>query len=153
MAQVQPFNNYEIDMPVALEGMKGDSTVDVVDSFAAEVAIKAGMPVIRGTDGAKQIKAASTSGDGAKVIGVAVLTHKEPEAAYPIGYSVPVMTFGDVYVKAGGTVTAGDSVALTISGGTASFVASSTSSAEAVSNMIYLDNGASGDLVRVRIRN
>lgn len=142
------------DMAVAIAGMKADATVDVVDSFAAETELNPGDAVIRGTDAGAQIKAAGTSGDGAKVIGIAVHTHKGYDgvgAYYEQGYCVPVMTFGDVYVKVGGTVTAGSAVAITIADGGHTFTAAGDG-AETITGMTYLADGAEGDIVPVRIR-
>lgn len=152
MAQVKPFDYYEQDMAPAFAGMKANTTVDVVDSYPAASGIDAGVAVVRGTDPAT-VQAVSTAGDGAKVIGIAVHVHKEPNATlYAEGDSVSVMSFGDIYVEAGSDVTAGDSVALTIADGAGSFVASATTGAEAVAGMMFMDSGSEGDIVRVRIR-
>lgn len=115
MAQVKAFQWYQFDMPVAIPGMKADATADVVDSFAAEVALNPGDAVIRGTDPAKQVKPVASSDDISNVIGIAVHTHKAYDgvgAYYEQDYCLPVMTFGDVYVEVAGDVTAGDAVAM-----------------------------------------
>ena len=102
------FNWYSYGQPIGVAGMKADSTVDVIDSFAAEGAIKAGAVVERGTDPAKQVKASVTA---ANVIGVAIFENKVEETPlYPDKYAVPVMTFGDVYVEVADAVTAGTAV-------------------------------------------
>ena len=157
MSQIKSFDWYEQESAPAFAGMKADTSTNIVDGFASEGGINPGEAVIRGTDPAEQCKAASVAGDGAKVIGIAVHVHREPQADsaikyYEAGYEAPIMTFGDVYVVAGSAVTAGDTVALTIANGAGAFVASGTASAEAVSGMTYLDSGAKGDLVRVRVR-
>lgn len=157
MAQIKPFDWYQQESAPAFAGMKADTSLNVVDGFASEGGVNPGEAVIRGTDTAEQCKAVSATGDGAKVIGIAVHVHREPQTDsavkyYEAGYQVPVMTFGDVYVVAGGTVTAGDTVALTIASSAGAFVASTTASAEAVSGMTYLDSGVKGELVRVRVR-
>lgn len=158
MTQQKPFNWYGNEDAVAFVGMKADSSIDVCDTFASEGGVNPGEAVIRGTDAAKQCKAVTAAGDGAKVIGIAVHVHREPQLTasakyYEAGYTLPVMTSGDIYVAAGGDVKAGDTVALTIAGGKGVFVASSTASAEKVANMTYLDSGVKDDLVRVRVRN
>ena len=153
MAQVQAFQWYQQDMPLAIPGMKADATTDVIDSFAAEVALNPGNAVIRGTNG-DQIKPVTTAADIANVIGIAVHTHKAYEgtgAYYEQNYCVPVMTFGDVYVQVAGTVTAGGQVAMTVTDGVAAFVASGTGATD-VTGMTYLAGGVAGDIVPVRIR-
>lgn len=160
MAQVKPFQWYQQGMPPAIPGMKADSTVDVVDSFAAEGSMNPGDLVIRGTDPANQCKAASEAGDGAKALGVAVHTHKNYDgtgAYYEDEYNVPVMTFGDVYVEAGDdSITAGGQAFVAISATTAGpsvqFV-SGGEGAESLEGMTYMtDADAAGDVVVLRIR-
>jgi hypothetical protein len=154
MAQVKPFEWYQHGAPVAIPGMKADSTDDVVDSFLAEEALNPGQAVIRGTND-QQVKAATTA-TIANVIGIAVHTHKDYSgtgAYYEENYCLPVMTFGDVYVEVAGTVTAGGAVALLENAsGDLTFVASTESGATAVTGMTYLASGVEGDIVPVRIR-
>ena len=153
MAQVKAFEWYQQNMPIAIPGMKADSTIDVVDSFCAEAALNPGAAVVRGT-GDQQVKPVSVSGDVTNVIGIAVLSHKDYRgegAYYEEGYCLPVMTFGDVYVEVGGTVTAGGAVAMTVTDGVAAFVASGEGATN-VTGMTYLASGVKGDIVPVRIR-
>ena len=153
MAQVKAFEWYQQGMPVAIPGMKADSTIDVVDSFCAEAALNPGAAVVRGT-GDQQVKPVSVAGEVANVIGIAVHTHKAYSgtgAYYEEGYCLPVMTFGDVYVEVGGTVTAGGAVAMTVTDGVAAFVASGEGATN-VTGMTYLASGVKGDIVPVRIR-
>ena len=153
MAQVKAFEWYQQNMPIAIPGMKADSTIDVVDSFCAEAALNPGAAVVRGT-GDQQVKPVSVAGDIANVIGIAVHTHKDYSgtgAYYEEGYCLPVMTFGDVYVEVGGTVTAGGAVAMTVTDGAAAFVASGEGATN-VAGMTYLASGVKGDIVPVRIR-
>ncbi len=114
MAQVKAFEWYQQNMPVAIPGMKADSTIDVVDSFLAETALNPGDAVIRGT-GDQQVKPVAAAADIANVIGIAVHTHKDYSgsgAYYEEDYCLPVMTLGDVYVEVADTVTAGGVVAM-----------------------------------------
>lgn len=153
MAQVKAFEWYQQNMPIAIPGMKADSTIDVVDSFCAEAALNPGAAVVRGT-GDQQVKPVSVAGDITNVIGIAVHTHKDYSgtgAYYEEGYCLPVMTFGDVYVEVGGTVDAGGQVAMTVTDGVAAFVASGTGATD-VTDMTYLASGVKGDIVPVRIR-
>lgn len=153
MAQVKAFGWYQSGAPIAIPGMKADSTIDVVDSFCAEAALNPGSAVIRGT-GDQQVKPVSAAGDIAKVIGIAVHTHKDYSgtgAYYEEGYCLPVMTFGDVYVEVAGTVTAGGQVAMKVTDGVATFVASGEGATN-VTGMTYLSSGVKGDIVPVRIR-
>ena len=148
------FNFYALEQDKGYPGMKADVTVDVVDSFASEGGIDPGEAVIRGTDPQKQVKAVASADDVAKVIGIAVHTHKDPVEGgkyYEEGYCLSVMTFGDIYVQAGGDVTAGDAVALAFTDGEAKFVAAGDG-ATAITGMTYLESGAEGDIVAVRIR-
>lgn len=153
MAQVKAFGWYQQGMPVAVPGMKADSTIDVVDSFVAETALNPGDAVIRGT-GDQQVKPVSVAGDIASVIGIAVHTHKDYSgegAYYEKGHCLPVMTFGDVYVEVGGTVAAGGQVAMKVTNSVVAFVASGDGATN-VAGMTYLASGVKGDIVPVRIR-
>ena len=153
MAQVKAFEWYQQNTPIAIPGMKADTTIDVVDSFCAEAALNPGAAVVRGT-GDQQVKPVSVAGDIANVIGIAVHTHKDYSgegAYYEEGYCLPVMTLGDVYVEVGGTVTAGGAVAMTVTNGVATFVASGEGATN-VTGMTYLASGVKGDIVPVRIR-
>lgn len=118
-------NWYGSEYDKAFAGMKADSAFDVCDSYASEGGINPGEAVIRGTDKVRQIKTATVA-DVDKIIGVAVHNHKDiPESGkyFEDGYSVSVMSFGDIYVLAGGEVTAGDGVTISIdSEGEMSFV-------------------------------
>lgn len=156
------FNFYE-NQEKGYPGMKANSTVDTVDSFASEGGVNPGEAVIRGTDPETQVKAVAAAADIAKIIGIAVHTHKDPNETgkyYEEGYSVPVMTFGDVYVEAGGDVTAGGGVAILVDGDGPHFVAvgatatvdGETVTATTVTGMTYLESGGEGDIVAVRIR-
>ena len=158
MAQVKPFEWYQHGAPVAIPGMKADATTDVIDSYAAEEGLNPGDPVVRGTDPEKQIKVAGST-EGADVIGIAVHTHKAYEgtgAYYEEGYTVPVMSFGDVYVEVAGTVTAGGVVAMGVTDDGAGFYAHGATvgagTATDVTGMTYLASGVAGDIVPVRIR-
>lgn len=157
MAQDKLFDWYGGDAP-AIHGMKADSTVDTVDSYAAEGNVNAGDPVILGTDPAEQVKTA-TSTQGASVVGVALFTHQDPQqaATYPEGKAVPVMTSGDVFVKVGSAVTAGTGVAIDSLTGGLSYIAKDAAGDTAyrteLPNCTFLDSGSAGDLVKIRIRN
>ena len=138
------FNWYSYGQPIGVAGMKADSTVDVIDSFAAEGAIKAGAVVERGTDPAKQVKASVTA---SKVIGIAIFENKVDETPlYPDKYAVPVCTFGDVWVEVAEAVTAGGAVYLYTAG------AFGSSTGSAVSGMTYLTSAGAGELAIVRVR-
>ena len=144
---------YAIENEKGHPGMKGDTAVDVCDSFVSEGGVNPGEAVIRGTDPAAQVKT-GTATDAAKVIGIAVHTHKDvPETGkyYEDGYCLPVMTFGDIYVEVAGSVTAGTAAALKTANGETVWT-STTDSGTAVSGLTYLDSGDEGEFVRVRIR-
>ena len=138
------FNYFSYGQDVAVIGMKADSTVDVIDSYAGEGAINVGKAVELGTDPAKQVKESVTA---ANVIGIAIFEQKADETPlYPDGYAVPVMTFGDVWVEVAESVTAGDSVYLSTAG------AWGSSTGSAVSGMTYLTSAGVGELAIIRIR-
>ena len=147
------FNWYALETDKGFAGMKADVTVDVIDSFSSEDGINPGEPVIRGTDPAKQVKTAAV-GDVNKIIGIAIHTHKDLPISgkyYEEGYCLPVMTFGDVYVVAGGDVKAGDGVGLsTNDDGEIVYVKAAASGG--IEGFTFLDNAGEGELVRVRIR-
>lgn len=152
MAQAKPFAWYGEDAP-AFKGQLADTTAHVIDSFASEGGVEPGTLVMRGTDTSKQVKQINADTDSAKAIGIAVHVHKEPETPYyPTGYSVPVITFGDVYVEAGADVKAGDTVAIKTNGDHVDYVASSTDEAKALTGFTYLDSVSQGEIVRVRVR-
>ncbi len=158
MAQTKPFTWYGYDDAPAFAGMKADNSVDVCDSFASEGGVNPGDVVVRGTDTQKQCKvpAAVTSTD--TILGIAVHVHREPPeqgvAYYEDGYVLPVMSFGDIYVVAGGDVKAGDPVAVTIDKGKVTYSkgTKSESANTIVSGLTFLDDGAKDDIVRVRVR-
>lgn len=115
--------NYSLNMDEAYAGMLYDLSDKQIDTFAVEDTdgISAGAAVIRGTEPAKQVKAANASGDGAKVIGVVLHTHKELVSSgkyYEKGYAVPVVTKGRIYVNVGGAVTAGKTANIKLTDGT-----------------------------------
>lgn len=138
------FNWYSYGQDKGLAGMKADSTVDVIDSFAAEGPIGVGKAVERGTDPAKQVKESVTA---ANVIGIAIFENKaEASPLYPDEYAVPVCTFGDVWVEVSEAVTAGAPVYLSAAG------AWGSSKGSAVTGMTYLTSAGVGELAIVRIR-
>lgn len=153
MAQVKPFNWYGQEDAPGFAGLLSDITTHVIDSFGSEGGVEPGQFVMRGTDTSNQVKQVNADTDSDKVIGIAVHVHKEPETPYyPDGYAVPVATFGDVYVEVATDVTAGDAVAIKTNGDHVDIVASATADAKALTNVTFLDNGTTGDIVRVRVR-
>lgn len=138
------FDWYSYGQEKGIAGMKADSTVDVIDSFASEGAIYAGKAVERGTDPAKQVKESVTAN---KVIGIAIFENKVDETPlYPDEYAVPVCTFGDVWVEVAEAVTAGGAVYLSTAG------AWGSSTGTAVTGMTYLTSAGAGELAIVRVR-
>lgn len=75
-------------------------------------------------------------------------------AYYEDGYVLPVMSFGDIYVVAGGDVKAGDPVAVTIDKGKVTYSkgTKSDSANTIVPGLTFLDDGAKDDIVRMRVR-
>jgi hypothetical protein len=145
------FNWYSYGIDKAVVGMKADSTIDVIDSFAAEGTVYAGQVVERGTDPATQVAASTTA---ANVIGIAIFENKAQFAweqpgtpiDYPEGYAVPVCTFGDVWVKVNAAVDAGDPVYIDASG------EFTDSTGDAVTGMTYLTSAGADELAVVRVR-
>ena len=132
----------------AIAGAKADTTVDVVDSFAVELAegLEPGQPVARGTDKAVHAKLAKAS---AEVIGVALHTHKEPKTPYyGAGDSIGVMTFGRVWVEVAADVTAGDKAGVNAQG---QFI-KAASDTDAVAGATYLTTAKSGEMAILNIR-
>lgn len=148
------FNWYKRELDKGLEGAIADSTISNIDSFAVEgtVGVNPGQPVIRGT-AEKTVKVPVDDAGAAKIIGVAVHTHKEPSAPYYKQYdSVGIMTTGDIWVKTGAGVVEGDAAAVLGASGVYSFVKASTESAVAIAGGTYLDTAAAGELTRLRLR-
>ena len=145
------FDWYSYGIDKAVEGMKADSTVDVIDSFSAESTIYAGQVVERGTDPEKQVAPSTTA---ANVIGIAIFENKAQFAwvtpgtpvDYPEGYAVPVCTFGDVWVKVDADVTAGDGAYINATGGF------TDSTGTAVTGMTYMTSAEADGLAVVRVR-
>lgn len=147
-------NWYERDLTKGLEGQIADSTAHVIDTFAVGLVAgaEAGQPVIRGSV-AGTVKVPVNDTEAAKVIGITVHTHKEPQTPLYAQYdTVPVMTSGDIYVKVGTAVVAGDAVGVLGNAGVYSFCPSTTSSAVAITNATFLDTAGVGELTRLRIR-
>ena len=141
------FNWYSYCQAVAIEGMKADSTIDVIDSFASEDGVAPGQVVERGTDPDKQVKASVTA---ANVIGIAIFENKAEETPlYPEGYAVPVCTFGDVWVKVIDDVVAGAGVYIDTDG---KFTNDDDADGTAVTGMTYMTSAGAGELAVVRVR-
>ena len=150
------FQFYALNQEKGYPGMKANTTLDTVDSFAAEGGIDPGEAVIRGTNPDTQVKAVAATADISKVIGIAVHTHKDPNENgkyYEDGRSVSVMTSGDILVEVAGTVTAGGAVAMLIDDTDGpGFYASTEDDTVTIPGMTYQESGDKGDLVTVRIR-
>lgn len=99
---------YSQYMAPAFAGMLADATLGTVDSFLAETAIGFGVPVIRGTNKARQVKPVSTGGDAAKVIGIAIHDQCHEQSAYNAKDAVNVLTAGRAWVQVAVAVVAGD---------------------------------------------
>lgn len=99
---------YSQNQPIAFAGLLADVTISTVDSFLAEAAIGFGVPVIRGTDKARQVKAVSVAGDAAKVIGFTVHDQCHEQAAFAVKDTVNVLTAGRAWVQVAVAVVAGD---------------------------------------------
>ena len=141
------FNWYSYGQAVAIEGMKADSTIDGIDSFASEDGVAPGQVVERGTDPDKQVKASVTA---ANVIGIAIFENKAEETPlYPEGYAVPVCTFGDVWVKVIDDVVAGAGVYIDTDG---KFTNDDDADGTAVTGMTYMTSAGAGELAVVRVR-
>ena len=145
MAQSVPFTFWSADQAPGYAGMKADSTVDVIDSYpVATAGIEAGVPVMRGSDPTT----VELADDADKVIGISVHTHKIEETPYyPVGYTAPICTFGDVWVKVAAAVDAGDAVY--IDEATGEFT---DSTGTAVAGMTYLTAAGADELAVVRVR-
>lgn len=158
MAQTKPFQWYQYEQPLAIPGMKADATEDVVDSYCASAPMDPGNVVKRGSaDGlGTPILTAGDLGTAISIVGVATHTQKDYNgegAYYQQGDAVPVMSFGDVYVEAGGTVSAGDSAALEITADGPAFVTpADLGTGISLTGMTYLASGVKGDIVPLRIR-
>lgn len=144
MAQSVPFTYWSAEQAPGYEGMKADSTVDVIDSYpVATAGINAGVPVMRGSDPTTVVLGTTA----ANVIGISVHTHKIEETPYyPVGYAAPICTFGDVWVKVTKAVTAGSGVYITAAG------AFTDNTGTAVSGMTYLTSAGADELAVVRVR-
>lgn len=114
-------NTYGFAQPVAVVGMKADLATDIVDSFAAQVAIPFGRAVVRGTDATQQATLSNNASNS--FLGVALHTHTQRQgfdpsvqsgdnpassnAVYGIGDTVSVCRFGRVWIEVTGGVTVG----------------------------------------------
>lgn len=99
--------NYDLEMKPAIVGMLADASVKTTDSFMVEdeAGVKPGVPVLPGTNPAKQVKAMTDAGTA--VIGIVQHVHKEAtNPYYPVGMVVPVVTRGRVWVEVDGDVDA-----------------------------------------------
>lgn len=139
------FQWYTRDLDKGFPGMVVDATNKIIDSYAVEeeTGLEPGDAVIQGTD-ENQIKKYTGSGT---VIGVVMHHHKESsERYYPQNYTVPVVTSGDIYVKVGEAVTAGDAACLMAS----TYAWGKTGTA--VSNAYYYKGADKDGLAVVRLR-
>ena len=141
------FNYFSYGQDVAVVGMKADSTIDVIDSFASEGGVAPGQVVERGTNPDKQVKASVTA---ANVIGIAIFENKADETPlYPDGYAVPVMTFGDAWVEVIDDVVAGAGVYIDTDG---KFTNEDDADGSAVTGMTYMTSAGANGLAVVRVR-
>lgn len=153
MAQTRLFNWYGTDDAPAFPGLKANTSVDVCDSYTAEEGINPGDAVMRGSaDGL--CKPITSNTDADKIIGIAVHVHREPQADggayYEAGYCLPVMSFGDIYVRAGGDVHVGDPVGITTDEKGQAFTAATASTVTAGSRTYSIGtNFADGDTLTV----
>ena len=139
------FQWYTRDLDKGFPGMIADATDKIIDSYAVEeeTGLEPGDAVIQGT-GENQVKKYAGTGT---VIGVVMHHHKEPsEPYYPQNYTVPVVTMGDIYVKVGEDVTAGDAACLMAS----TYAWGKTGTA--VSNAYYYKGADKDGLAVVRLR-
>lgn len=99
--------NYALDLQPAIVGSLYDLSTKTVDSYSAEEAMNAGVPVVPGSK--EGLVKAATTGDASKIIGIAMFTHKQviegAEKYYEKGYILPVVTFGRVWVAVDGDIT------------------------------------------------
>lgn len=109
------FNWYSRELDKGHTGMIANTTVHNVDSFivAENAGIEPGDPIVRVDE--HTIKTPETAEEAAKVIGVAVHQHKEPqEPYYAPGDAVPVLTMGDIYVNAHSDIVVDDNAGINI---------------------------------------
>lgn len=142
------FQWYTRDLDKGFPGMIADTTMKNIDSYAVEeeVGLEPGDAVVLGT-AENQVKKV-TGGSESKVIGVVVHHHKEPTTPYyQQADTVPVMTFGDIYVTVGEAVKAGDSACIMAS----SFKWGKTGTA--VSGAAYVSGAEANGLARLRLGN
>lgn len=158
MVQTKSFQWYQYEQPLAIPGMKADATEDVIDSYCAAAPMDPGNVVKRGSaDGlGAPILTAGDLGTAINIVGIAVHTQKDYDgegAYYKQGDAVPVMSFGDVYVEAGGTVNAGDAAAVNITAdGPALVSTADLGTGIALTGMTFMASGVKGDIVPLRIR-
>ena len=115
--------NYSLTPDRGLPGLIANIAPSVIDSFACEGGIQAGELLIRGTDPENQVKAARTTGDGVKAIGVAIYALKVAQAPdyYKEEDAVGVMRKGKIHVAVTKDVVAGNPALLIIDNGIAKF--------------------------------
>lgn len=145
------FQWYRDDDAKGLPGMKANTSTDVCDSYTAEEGVNPGDAVIRGTEDGL-CKPLTSNADGNKVIGIAVHVHREPRdgAYYEKGYCLPVMSFGDIYVRAGGEVHAGEPAAISMDDNGMAYTAATADTAVAgVRTYTVTTNLADGDTVKI----
>lgn len=151
MAQERLFNWYGTDDAPGFPGLKANTSVDVCDSFTSEGGVNPGDAVIRGTVDGK-CKALTSNADADKVIGIAVHVHREPRdgAYYEDGYCLPVMSFGDIYVRASGDVHAGEAAAISVDeNGTAYAAATADAATAGARTYTVTTNFAENDTVKI----
>ncbi len=142
------FQWYTRDLDKGFPGMVADTTMKNIDSYAVEeeAGLEPGDAVILGT-AENQVKKVA-SGSESKVIGVVVHHHKEPTTPYyQQTDTVPVMTFGDIYVTVGEAVKAGDPACIMAS--TFKWGKTGTN----VSGAAYVSGAEANGLARLRLGN
>ena len=153
------FNWFERDIAIGVAGEIADTTVKNIDSF--HVGQTAGLEpadlVIRDTVEGTVKKVTANADATSNFIGVVAHSHKEPTTPYyEKGDAVPVMTLGDIFVKAGNNVSAGDPAGIITSaatGTTAFMIGNATGTSYVnIAGATILKSASAGELTALRLR-
>jgi hypothetical protein len=144
-------DDYSLYPKRAIAGLISTIASRAVGSYAAEGAVHAGAPLIRGSSPEETVKVAG-EGDGANVFGIAAWEYKDVAggALYRDKETVSVLRAGAIYVEVAGEVTPGAPAFLVIDGGRAKFSADDQAG-EALGVGVIFESAAEDGLALVSV--
>lgn len=143
--------NYRTDPQPAIAGMIADQSANclIISRTVETAAIGFAKCVKQGSEdhGVELVESGDTAILGITVRNQAVEAGSVDE--YPVGDTASILLKGAIFVVAGGTVSAGDPVHVTVDGSV--FTTGAGAGKVAIANAVYETSGTASSIVRVRL--